>query len=791
MFKRTLIKRFRFILLLFSLIITNGSTIGWCESNNLPCTGYSPAPKSLAITSDGKNAYISFAGDDSLIKVDLLNFSIRECLDVAPENMRLALGRILITKDEKYLLVVNGETDNIMVIDAATNLVIKNLPIGTVGDSCIKQSHDGTKIYVPGNSPEWGTLYIIDPSDFSYETTELGVSIEVVEPSISNPDVIYCIGSIEEADVAFFSYDISKKEVLNYTNLTELFMEGTPSRLIVDPTESYAYFASRYYLNGKGYGKLCTINLNNFQIVKCSSIECGVSDFTLHPTTGKIYTTGFGAVDCQPEPVTELDPITHEITKVIPIFNSWDQSAIAIDPLDANYLYVTEGDWNFLIKINIAEGREVNRITFANVGLSPHHIITGDNKGYILNTSPEIFVLDLANGTLTGSIKPADYAFQCGGYYKGFLYLIAGNALHKVNPSTGEDLWTHFIGIENMDVDDVTIAENRMAFINGDAYPNYNFEGRKLYLFDLESLNLLKSIDLTDDRIYSRILSSPDESRLYMTGGWPDTEPAIVKIINSKTLDYEKILEIPNESTNDIADGYFDETNRLLYLLGFMSIFVMNMDTNELIDILDTKFPGLSGISVSPDKKKLLVVSNDRPYLMTYDLSNSKWLQEVVNYKGYFSRDTAYSSDRKYFYTVNEMSGSVTIFDAAERKVINTIFLTKTDKQSKNGGGGGGCFIATATYGSNMAEEVEVLKNVRDNILLKNSVGKTFVTFYNRLSPPLADYIAEHETLRAATRLALTPIVLGLKYPKIFALIFLFGIITITLTLGVRKSKKF
>jgi hypothetical protein len=60
---------------------------------------------------------------------------------------------------------------------------------------------------------------------------------------------------------------------------------------------------------------------------------------------------------------------------------------------------------------------------------------------------------------------------------------------------------------------------------------------------------------------------------------------------------------------------------------------------------------------------------------------------------------------------------------------------------------------------------VEALRAFRDRHLLTNRLGRAFVRFYERTSPPLAAWLRTHERARTAARWALTPLVLAVGYP--------------------------
>jgi hypothetical protein len=62
------------------------------------------------------------------------------------------------------------------------------------------------------------------------------------------------------------------------------------------------------------------------------------------------------------------------------------------------------------------------------------------------------------------------------------------------------------------------------------------------------------------------------------------------------------------------------------------------------------------------------------------------------------------------------------------------------------------CFIATAAYGTPAAQEIDVLREFRDDVLLPTNAGSMFVACYYRFSPLAADFISRHESLRVMVR---------------------------------------
>jgi len=104
--------------------------------------------------------------------------------------------------------------------------------------------------------------------------------------------------------------------------------------------------------------------------------------------------------------------------------------------------------------------------------------------------------------------------------------------------------------------------------------------------------------------------------------------------------------------------------------------------------------------------------------------------------------------------TISDVEDATTTITMEDNYSITANFEEEPSESS-----GGACFIATAAYGTPMAEEIEILREFRDEYLLTNPLGQALVDLYYRVSPPIAEFITEHPSLKPIVRAGLLPAV--------------------------------
>ena len=157
---------------------------------------------------------------------------------------------------------------------------------------------------------------------------------------------------------------------------------------------------------------------------------------------------------------------------------------------------------------------------------------------------------------------------------------------------------------------------------------------------------------------------------------------------------------------------------------------------------------------------------NDKEAYVTDALGIFQTNNQTFNVK--FKEITISGSDSfytfAYSYGADDFDNQLPRFDDSigSFKILsdNTEIIPNDDE-------GGGCLIATATFGSELAPQVQQLRELRDNSILSTKSGLAFMSGFNQLyytfSPTIADFERENPIFRETVKLAITPMLTSLS----------------------------
>ncbi|ABK78454.1 peptidyl-prolyl cis-trans isomerase (rotamase) [Cenarchaeum symbiosum A] len=164
-------------------------------------------------------------------------------------------------------------------------------------------------------------------------------------------------------------------------------------------------------------------------------------------------------------------------------------------------------------------------------------------------------------------------------------------------------------------------------------------------------------------------------------------------------------------------------------------------------------FP-LSGENVTITFREVVLATPDLFYTLTYSSRDSAFNDYLGEFNSLLYSFTVLPGARAQ--TPLQLGGQEAPLDAAEGGMSD-------DATSE----GGGCLIATAAYGTELAPQVQQLREVRDGTLMSTASGSAFMSAFNSayyaFSPAVADLERESPAVREAVRLLITPMLATLS----------------------------
>ncbi len=136
-------------------------------------------------------------------------------------------------------------------------------------------------------------------------------------------------------------------------------------------------------------------------------------------------------------------------------------------------------------------------------------------------------------------------------------------------------------------------------------------------------------------------------------------------------------------------------------------------------------------------------------YLLSRDANAN-----VQDNKGDTALHLAYYLNRQPIIKMLQQHGADQNIKNNEGKIPSrTLFESRIPKLLKD------CFVATVAYGSCDHPDLDILRDVRDHILVRTAPGRAFIAWYYRKGPKLAQFIANHPALRRITALSIRKLV--------------------------------
>ena len=289
-----------------------------------------------------------------------------------------------------------------------------------------------------------------------------------------------------------------------------------------------------------------------------------------------------------------------------------------------------------------------------------------------------------------------------------------------------------------------------------------------------EASNVLETSGAVSGRgSVSVVYTMPKQSTDFI---FPDLAGKLLpKIIRDSGGFYDVAKQLSEETGSEISFSMIPQVNNMFYSLKVSKVYSNYTPDFQRFEIIDP----MQYLNVNEIKRssyfsggfyplnsliQVVVVTNVPITIESISTNEIKKITSVedISTNGFFiESNTGNNIDARYLFGLNEsvMQNELTM------KLVTLDENGSTEIKS-NENLGGGCLIATAAFGSEMAPQVQFLRELRDNTVLQTQSGTSFMTgfnqFYYSFSPAVADLERENPVFKETVKLTLTPLLTSL-----------------------------
>ena len=305
--------------------------------------------------------------------------------------------------------------------------------------------------------------------------------------------------------------------------------------------------------------------------------------------------------------------------------------------------------------------------------------------------------------------------------------------------------------------------------------PEYTIRGAEVLGFDLDTDTATMTISL-DPRARGELIITLPRNLIDARDGFDD-------------IDFEIVVSGLNLFSYDEIVTSFDRTITIPFKRGHDEITITGTHVFSFAPtqtVRDTQ-PQTTEKRISdeltkdiPEGQAKLLIYSDTSWSGAYqsttfdftEISGQRDKSIIFGCESTFGRQGVFgakiqklSSDG--YLTIVVIQNHQVIAQGSTHEQMGEILINGNCASAPGGIPGGGCLIATATYGSELAPQVQLLRELRDNSLLQTESGSAFMGMFNDVyysfSPHIADLERENPVFKEMVKLAITPMISSLS----------------------------